>query len=100
MMKKQKSPYLCHIFVCSNVRENNPLNPGCGAKGGDRLKDKLKESANARGWNGKVRISSSGCLGLCAQGPNVLLYPQGIWFSGVTEADLETIQETAGQFIS
>lgn len=100
MMKKQNSPYLCHIFVCSNVRENNPLNPGCGAKGGDRLKDKLKESANARGWNGKVRISSSGCLGLCAQGPNVLLYPQGIWFSDVTEADLETILETAGQFIS
>jgi (2Fe-2S) ferredoxin len=100
MMKKQNSPYLCHIFVCSNVRPGNPANPGCGAKGGDRLKDKLKESANARGWNGKVRISTSGCLGLCAQGPNVLLYPQGIWFSDVTEADLETILETAGQFIS
>jgi (2Fe-2S) ferredoxin len=100
MMKKQNSPYLCHLFVCSNVRPNNPSNPGCGAKGGDRLKDKLKESANARGWNGKVRISTSGCLGLCSQGPNILLYPQGIWFSDVTEADLETILETVEQFIS
>jgi (2Fe-2S) ferredoxin len=90
-MKQQMTPYLCHIFVCTNVRENNPANPGCGAKGGAELKDKLKEAVNARGWKGKVRVSSTGCLGLCAQGPNILLHPQGIHFSAVTENDLPAI---------
>lgn len=99
-MNKQSSPYLCHIFVCSNVRENNPENPGCGAKGSGELKDKLKAAVNARGWKGKVRVSSTGCLGLCARGPNVLLHPQGIWFSGVAESDLETILDAAGKFIA
>ena len=93
-MNKQQTPYLCHIFICANVRENNPENPGCGAKGGNALKDKLKAAVNARGWKGRVRVSTSGCLGLCAQGPNVLLHPQGIHFSAVSEADLPAILET------
>ena len=93
-MKKQTTPYKCHIFVCTNVRENNQENPGCGAKGGNVLKDKMKAAVNAHGWKGKVRVSTTGCLGLCAQGPNVLLHPQGIWFSSVTETDIESILET------
>lgn len=90
-MKTSATPYPCHIFVCGNVRENNPENPGCGTKGGATLKDLLKKAVNERGWKGKVRVSSTGCLGLCAAGPNVLLHPQGIWFSGVTENDLPVI---------
>jgi (2Fe-2S) ferredoxin len=90
-MKTGTTPYLCHIFICANVRENHPENPGCGAKGGAALKDLLKKSANARGWKGKVRISTSGCMGLCGTGPNVVLYPQGLHFSAVTENDLPAI---------
>lgn len=90
-MKTQKSPYLCHIFVCCNVRENNPDNPGCGSKGGNTLKDRLKTAVAERGWKGKVRVSTSGCLGLCTQGPNILLYPQCIHFSNVTESDIPEI---------
>ncbi|MCC7300966.1 MAG: (2Fe-2S) ferredoxin domain-containing protein [Verrucomicrobia bacterium] len=93
-MKKQTTPYQCHIFVCSNVRENNPENPGCGAKGGGALKDQLKDAVNTRGWKGKVRVSTSGCMGLCGTGPNVMLYPQGIHFSAVTEVDLPVILDT------
>ena len=36
-------------------------------------------------------LERAGCLGLCAQGPNVMLYPQSVWFSGVTPADLPEI---------
>jgi (2Fe-2S) ferredoxin len=99
-MNRQKTPYLCHIFVCTNVRENNPENPGCGAKGGAELKGKLKAAVNARGWKGKVRVSSAGCLGLCAQGPNVLLHPQGIHFSGVTENDLAALLAEVATILS
>lgn len=98
-MKKSMTPYLCHIFVCTNVRENNPENPGCGTKGGQEFKDLLKKTVNARGWKGKVRVSTSGCLGLCAEGPNVLLHPQGVWFSGVSVSDIETILDEAGKSV-
>jgi (2Fe-2S) ferredoxin len=98
-MNRNKTPYLCHIFVCSNVRENNPENPGCGAKGGGALKDLLKKAVNERGWKGKVRVSTSGCMGLCGTGPNVLLHPQGLHFSAVTENDLPAILNTVDQLL-
>jgi (2Fe-2S) ferredoxin len=93
-MNRQPTPYLCHIFVCTNVRENNPDKPGCGSFGSNALKDKIKAMISERGWKGKVRVSTTGCMGLCATGPNILLHPQGIHFSGVTEADLPTILDT------
>ena len=33
------------------------------------------------------------CLGLCAQGPNVCVMPENVWYHGVTSADLGAIQE-------
>ncbi len=95
-MEKNRSPYCCHIFVCSNVRDN-PEKPGCGAFDGGELKSILKLKVNERGWKGRVRVSTTGCLGLCAQGPNVLLHPQGIHFSAVTGDDLNEIFEIVEQ---
>jgi (2Fe-2S) ferredoxin len=94
MMNKQPSPYLCHIFICTNVRPDHPENPGCGTKDGPALKSLLKKAVNERGWKGKVRVSTSGCMGLCATGPNVLLYPQGIHFSAVTPDDVPAILDS------
>jgi (2Fe-2S) ferredoxin len=99
-MKKDTTPYACHIFVCSNLRDNKPENPGCGAKDGGELKAVLKQKIKDRGWKGKVRVSTTGCMGLCGAGPNVLLHPQGIHYSAVTDADLEPILETVSGFIS
>lgn len=90
-MHKQPTPFLCHIFVCSNVRENRPDNPGCGAKGGGELKALIKQEISDRGWKGKVRVSTTGCMGLCGTGPNVLLHPQGTHYSAVTRADIDRI---------
>jgi len=98
-MNKQSTPYTCHIFVCSNVRDN-PEKPGCGASGGGDLKALLKKEISERGWKGKVRVSTTGCMGLCGTGPNVLLHPQGIHFSAVTAADLSIIIETVSQTLN
>ena len=98
-MKKSATPYCCHIFVCANTRENNPENPGCGAKGGGTLKAALKQEIKTRGWKGSVRVSTTGCMGLCGTGPNILLHPQGIHFSGVTQNDLSEILSTVADQI-
>jgi (2Fe-2S) ferredoxin len=55
---------------------------------------KLKDAVNAKGWKGKVRISTSGCMGLCAKGSNVIIYPQKIWFSEVFPDDVDEIVST------
>jgi len=52
------------------------------------LKKKIKEKGL---WGDHVRISSSGCLGLCSEGPNVVLYPSGRVFTETTINDVERI---------
>ena len=98
-MKKSTTPYTCHIFVCSNLRDN-PDNPGCGASGGAALKATLKQAIKDRGWKGKVRVSTTGCMGLCGTGPNILLHPQSLHFSAVAVADLDSIMETVAENIA
>jgi (2Fe-2S) ferredoxin len=85
-MTRKEAPYVAHVFVCTNDRKGERKSCADGASAS--LKDALKASVAAKGWKGKVRVSSAGCLGLCEAGPNVLIYPHKIWFSGVTPADL------------
>ncbi len=43
--------------------------------------------------NTDVRIDSVDCLGLCKHGPNVVIYPGGTWYLGVTEGDVPEMVE-------
>ena len=89
-MKKQTTPYLLHVFVCTNSREGK--RKSCGDCQSSECKNKLKQFVNDFGLKGKVRISTTGCLGLCNTRPNIIIYPQGILFSDVTLDDIESIQ--------
>ena len=65
-MQKETSPYTCHIFVCTTTTGEKI----CADGGGNAaLKDYLKEQVEKRGWKGRVRVSSGGCMGLCGRGP-------------------------------
>jgi putative hydrolase of the HAD superfamily len=80
-MVATRSPYLKHLFVCVNKRD-----PGvacCSHGGGEAIQERLKAYVKANGLKGKVRISSSGCMDLCARGPNVMVYPDYRWYHGV-----------------
>ncbi len=64
----------------------------CADGGGNAaLKDYLKEQVEKRGWKGRVRVSSGGCMGLCGKGPNVMIYPQKAWFAVASPADGDRI---------
>jgi (2Fe-2S) ferredoxin len=90
-MKKEIRPYVCHVFVCTNNRHGE--RKSCADGGNEALKDFLKAETEKRGWKTRVRVSNSGCMGLCAKGPNVVLYPQGVWFNEVSAGDGERILE-------
>jgi (2Fe-2S) ferredoxin len=86
-MQRAVSPYVCHVLVCTNDRHGE--RKSCADGHSVQLREQLKEAVHQRPHlKGRVRVSSAGCLGLCASGPNVILYPQALWFSGVTPADM------------
>ena len=96
-MNQGDVPYLCHILVCVNDRHGE--RQSCSDGMSPEIRDHLKEQVEKRGWKPRVRVSQTGCLGLCAKGPNVMLYPQNIWFSGVTLADADTILDKVAEFV-
>ena len=92
MADKKESPFISHIFVCTNDRDGQKKS--CADNNSQLVRSKLKEAVNEKGWKGKVRISQSGCMGLCAKGSNVMIYPQKIWFAGVLPDDVDEIVST------
>ena len=92
MPKENESPYVSHVFVCTNDRRGE--SKSCSDNNSQLDKSKLKDIVNEKNWKGKVRISTSGCMGLCAKGPNVMIYPQKVWFSEVSPDDVDEIVST------
>jgi (2Fe-2S) ferredoxin len=96
-----KLPYETLVLVCTNQRAPGER-AGCASHGrcGALLRDKLKEGAAARGWKGKVRVSASGCLDVCEDGPNVVVIgPDGskTWMKRVSEADVPAVLDGIAQ---
>ena len=89
MAHRNESPYLCHVFVCTNDRGGK--RKSCADGNSPEVRVALKQAVADKGWKPKVRVSQSGCMGLCAKGANVILYPQKVWFSDVYLEDVEKI---------
>lgn len=87
-MERHSLPHRKIIYVCLNEREHGVC---CGHGGAGRVHARLKETVKTKGLSRQVRVSRSGCMDRCKYGPNVLVFPDGIWFSGVTESDADTI---------
>ena len=97
MTQKISTPYVCHIFVCTFDRAGE--RKSCGDEEGVELRAVLKTEVGARGWKKWVRVSQSGCLGKCEEGPNVMIYPQQIWFKNTSLDDVEEILSQVEQIL-
>jgi len=84
---------LRHIFVCTSSRANGQQKGFCHTKDGVAVVGKFLEELDERGLSGEVMVSNTGCMGLCEQGPIVVVYPENVWYGGVTTKDVETIME-------
>ena len=62
---------------------------------GTQIREQLKKMVKERGLDASIRVSRSGCLDLCKDGPNVLLMPDNKWFAGVLPDNLEIIMREA-----
>lgn len=95
MATKSTSPYTCHVFVCTNDRHGE--RKSCADGNSAQVRAALKQIVADRGWKGAVRVSQCGCMGLCNEGPNVMIYPQRAWFSAVSPWDVEAIVDLIAQ---
>ena len=77
-----------HLFVCTNARASGK--PACGLGGGAALLAAVQNLLIARGMPTAVDaalVTACGCLGPCFDGPNAVIYPDGVWYGHLTEAD-------------
>jgi (2Fe-2S) ferredoxin len=85
--------YERHIFVCTNVRRPDHPKGCCSAKGSEAIRDRFKELVARAGLKGRVRANAAGCLDYCEHGVTVVVYPDAVWYGGVTLADVDRIFE-------
>ena len=85
--------YKAHVFVCTNEREPGHPRGCCKEKGSVDLRDYMKAKAKELGIK-NVRINNAGCLDRCELGPNMVIYPEGVWYraSNFEEVD-EVLQK-------
>ncbi len=88
-------PYEHHIFVCTNQRPPGHPRSCCNDKGGTDVRLKFVEAIGKRGLKGRIRANKTGCLNACELGVAVVIYPQGVWYLGVTPDDVEEIFATS-----
>lgn len=72
-----------HILVCGGT--------GCTSSGSAKLIEEFEAQLNRVGMADEVKVVKTGCFGLCALGPIVIVYPEGAFYSRITVEDVKTI---------
>lgn len=72
-----------HVLVCGGT--------GCTSSGSRAIREKLADELKVKGLEEEVKIVQTGCFGLCALGPIMIIYPEGTFYSRVTPEDIPEI---------
>ncbi len=74
-----------HVLICGGT--------GCTSSGSTAIRKKLEEEIKKAGIEDRVKIVQTGCFGLCALGPIMIVYPEGTFYSQTTEEHIPEIVE-------
>ena len=72
-----------NVLVCGGT--------GCTSSNSEQIIEKLQEEIKAQGLEKEVNVIRTGCFGLCALGPIMVVYPEGAFYSRVTPEDVPEI---------
>jgi (2Fe-2S) ferredoxin len=78
-------PLAKHVLVCTNA--------DCAERGSVPLLGALRRLIKDAGRERDIRVTRTLCMGRCGEGPTVAVYPDGIWYRGVTAADAAELVE-------
>ena len=74
-----------HVLVCGGT--------GCTSSGSNKIQEALVAEIAAKGLADEIKVIGTGCFGLCALGPIMIVYPEGTFYSCVTVDDVPEIVE-------
>ncbi len=74
-----------HVLICGGT--------GCTSSGSANLESALEKELAAKGIQDEIKIVKTGCFGLCALGPVMIVYPEGTFYSCVQVDDIPEIVE-------
>ncbi len=77
--------YRSHVLICGGT--------GCTSSGSKKLQDEFDSQLKVNGIEEEVKVVQTGCFGLCALGPIVVVYPEGAFYSRVEVEDVKEIVE-------
>ena len=75
--------FRCHVMVCGGT--------GCTSSGSAKIMEAFEREIAINGLDQEVKVIHTGCFGLCALGPIVVVYPEGCFYSRVKEEDVGEI---------
>ncbi len=75
--------YRSQVLICGGT--------GCTSSGSDKIAKRLQEEIDKNGLTDEVMVVRTGCFGLCALGPIMIVYPEGTFYSMVKEDDIAEI---------
>jgi len=75
--------YRAHVLICSGSN--------CAIKGCRSIKQTCEQEIARHGLQGEVKVVDTGCLGLCEQGPALVVYPEGVMYGRLTTNDVAEI---------
>ena len=72
-----------HVLVCGGT--------GCTSSGSEKIIDALNKNLEKYNLTDEINVIKTGCFGLCALGPVMIVYPEGCFYSMVKPEDIEEI---------
>ena len=80
-----------HVFICTQQRPAGHPRGSCAEKGCAGIAEAFFAEMSERELFDQFMATMSGCIGPCGVGPNVLIYPEGVMYSGVKPEDVKEI---------
>ena len=77
--------YRAHVLICGGT--------GCTSSGSRQIEETLREEIAKQGLEKEVSVVKTGCHGLCALGPIMIVYPDAVFYSMVKKEDIPEIVE-------
>lgn len=85
-------PFSFHVFVCTQQKGEGA--PSCSAAGSSHILQALDHELRSRGLAASTQITTCGCLGLCDEGPMMIVYPEGVWYRRIKPEDVPEIVDS------
>lgn len=87
----EMSYYRKHVFFCCNQRCEGEA--CCNNHGSQEMRNYAKRKVKELNLSGKgkIRVNTSGCLDRCEEGPVLVVYPDGVWYTYVDREDVDEI---------